>query len=68
MLEEAPLVVVSKEEVDVKQPKKETWEPEKISHTAALDEAERQELNSYRKAAKFELIDSYSALSEEVKK
>lgn len=65
--EEAPLIVVSKEEVDVKQPKKETWEPEKISHTAALDEAERQELNSYRKAAKFELIDSYSALSEEVK-
>ena len=65
--EEFPTVVVSKEEVDVKQPKKETWEPEKVAHASALDDAERQELNAFRKAAKFELIESYSALSEDIK-
>lgn len=38
-----------------------------ISNAAALNQAERQELNEYRKKAKFELIDSYNDLSSELK-
>lgn len=60
-------VVVSKEEVDVKQSKEEKGEFQEVSNTSALNDAERQELNAYRKAAKFELIDSYIALSEDLK-
>lgn len=65
--EEVPVAVESKEKIDVKQPKKETWEPEKIAHAAALNDAERQELNAYRKEKKFNLIENYSELSEEIK-
>lgn len=37
------------------------------ANLAALDVAERQELNEYRKKAKFELIESYSELANDVR-
>lgn len=38
-----------------------------IANSAALNDAERQELDEYRKQAKFELIETYDQLSEETK-
>lgn len=37
------------------------------AYAAALNDAERQELNEYRKKAKFELIDSYEEIDEETR-
>lgn len=37
------------------------------SNSAALNKAEREELNAYRRKAKYELIDSYEELDEKVK-
>ena len=42
-------------------------EVEQNSDSAALNKAERQELNEYRRQAKLALIDSYTELSEETK-
>lgn len=52
---------------DVRKTKQEAWTPEEVAHATALNDAERQELNAYRKAAKFDLIDSYVDLSTSVK-
>lgn len=38
------------------------------TYNAALNDAERQELNEYRKKAKFELIDSYEEVDEQTRK
>lgn len=46
---------------------KEEREVEQNSDSAALNQAERQELNEYRRQAKLALIDSYTELSEETK-
>lgn len=52
---------------DVREQTKENKEIGEIANSTALNQAERQELNEYRKKAKFELIDSYNDLSSELK-
>ena len=50
-----------------KKEKEDNEQGEKNSNATALTIAERQELNQYRKDAKFQLIDSFEDLSEEVR-
>lgn len=51
---------------DVRETKEEVQGEVEISNSAALNNAERQELNEYRKKAKFEIIEVYSDLDEEI--
>lgn len=55
------------EENDNSNESEEKEKGEESSYTAALNDAERQELNEYRKKAKLELIESFADLSEETK-
>ena len=50
---------------DVRENTKEVQSEKEIANSAALNIAERQELNEYRKKAKFEVIDAYSELDED---
>lgn len=49
------------------QTNKEEVQGSQAAYTSALNDAERQELNEYRKKAKFELIEMYSELDDEIK-
>lgn len=49
------------------QTNKEEVQGSQAAYTSALNDAERQELNEYRKKAKFELIDMYTELDDEIK-
>lgn len=50
---------------DVRENTKEVQSEKEIANSAALDNAERQELNEYRKKAKFEVIETYNELDED---
>lgn len=50
---------------DVRENTKEVQSEKEIANSAALDNAERQELNEYRKKAKFEVIEVYNELDED---
>ena len=63
---EAQVLEGTKEDVR-KETKENSQADEKISDATALNAAERQELNEYRKKAKFELIESYSDLPVDVR-
>jgi outer membrane biosynthesis protein TonB len=52
---------------DARENQKTEEESVAIANTAALNNAEREELNAYRKAAKYALIDSYTDLDETVR-
>jgi len=47
--------------------KQEEGQGTQAAYVTALDDAERQELNEYRKKAKFELIDSYEEVDEQTR-
>lgn len=55
------------EDVSKQETKTEETGKTEVAHSAALNDAERQELNEYRKKAKYELIDSYEVLGSDIK-